>query len=119
MSRYAIWNKEDTIYTPIGEALTPAQWIGRYGWLAHPKAIPVVADGLINGAFVGELSQMKKLYEAQGANFSECATNEDVLAAIEAWEDAVNTPSDEPTTDERIAAALEYQVMASLPDEEV
>ena len=29
----------------------------------------------------------------------------------------MNAPSTEPTTDERIAAALEYQVMASLPDE--
>ena len=40
------------------------------------------------------------------------------LEAIEAFEDAMNAPSDEPTTDERIAAALEYQVMDSLPDEE-
>lgn len=118
MSRYTIWNRTDTIYTPVGEALTPSQWISRWGWLAHPAAVPVVAAGLVNGAFVGELSQMKAMYEAQGADFSECTTNEEVLAAIEAWEDAMNTPSDEPTTDERIAAALEYQVMASLPDEE-
>ena len=29
----------------------------------------------------------------------------------------MNQPSTEPSTDERIAAALEYQVMASLPDD--
>jgi len=31
----------------------------------------------------------------------------------------MNAPSTEATAEERIAAALEYQVMASLPDEEV
>ena len=59
------------------------------------------------------------MYEAQGADFSACETDEDKLAVIEAFEDEMNAPSDEPTTDERIAAALEYQVMASLPDETV
>ena len=57
------------------------------------------------------------MYESQGADFSACKTAEDKLTVIEAFEDAMNAPSTEPTTDERIAAALEYQVMASLPDE--
>ena len=30
----------------------------------------------------------------------------------------MNAPSNEPSAEERIAAALEYQNMASLPDEE-
>lgn len=41
--------------------------------------------------------------------------------AITAIQDILNTPAEEntdPTAEERIAAALEYQVMASLPDEE-
>lgn len=41
--------------------------------------------------------------------------------AIAAIQDILNTPQEEntdPTAEERIAAALEYQVMASLPDEE-
>ena len=40
--------------------------------------------------------------------------------AIEAIQDILNTPQPEntdPTAEERIAAALEYQVMASLPDD--
>lgn len=41
--------------------------------------------------------------------------------AIAAIEEIVNTPQEpveqEPTAEERIAAALEYQVMSSLPDE--
>ena len=82
-----------------------------------PSITVVCGAGEINGSFFGTLGQMVQIYENQGADFSACETNEDKLAVIEAFEDAMNTPSTEPTTDERIAAALEYQVMASLPDD--
>ena len=118
MKRYAIWNKQDLILTPIGEVLTAEQWIERYPIAGVPTVTVVCAAGEINGGFFGTLGQMVQMYEAQGADFSACETAEDKLAVIEAFEDYLNTPSDEPTTDERIAAALEYQVMASLPDEE-
>lgn len=117
MKRYAIWNKTDPIITPIGEVLTAEQWIKRYPVAALDSITVICAAGEINGGFFGTLGQMVQMYEAQGADFSACETPEDKLAVIEAFEDAMNTPSDEPTTDERIAAALEYQVMASLPDE--
>lgn len=116
MARYKIWNRTDNIYTPVGEELTPEQWISRYGWIRNPAAVPVVADGLINGAFSGELSQMRQIYENQGADFSECKSNEEVLAEIEAFEDLMNTPSDEPTIEERTAAALEFIAINSMPD---
>ena len=45
-------------------------------------------------------------------------SEEEAIAAIE---EIINTPQEvaqaEPTAEERIAAALEYQVMSSLPDE--
>lgn len=116
MARYAIWNKTDPIYTPVGEELTAEQWLSRYGFLRHPAAVPAVADGLINGAFCGELSQMKAMYTQMGADFSACTTNEEVLAAIEAFEDTMNTPSTAPSTEERIASALEFLAVSSLPD---
>lgn len=116
MNKYAIWNKTDMIYTPVGEALTPEQWIGRYGWLGNPAAVPVVAAGLINGAFCGELSQMRQTYENMGADFSACTTDEEVLAVIEAFENTMNTAEPEPTAEERIAAALEYQNLTSMPN---
>ena len=79
--------------------LTAEQWINRYPVAGLPNITVVCAAGEVNGAFFGTLGQME---------------------AIEAFEDKMNTPSvsDEPTAEERIAAALEYQVMASLPDEE-
>ena len=117
MKRYAIWNKEDPIITPIGEVLTPEQWIHRYPVAGVPSITVVCGAGEINGAFFGTLGQMVQMYTAQGADFSACTTDEEKLEVIEAFEDEMNTPNDEPTTDERIAAALEYQVMASLPDD--
>ena len=117
MKRYAIWNKTDPIITPIGEVLTAEQWIARYPVAGVGSITIVCAAGEINGAFFGTLGQMVQMYTAQGCDFSACTTDEEKLEAIEAFEDAMNAPSTEPSTDERIAAALEYQVMASLPDE--
>ena len=117
MKRYAIWNKTDPIITPIGEVLTAEQWIARYPVAGVGSITIVCAAGEINGAFFGTLGQMVQMYTAQGCDFSECATDEEKLEAIEAFEDAMNAPNTEPSTDERIAAALEYQVMASLPDD--
>ena len=118
MARYAFWNKKDPIITPIGEVLTPEQWIERYPIAGVPTIKVVCAGGEINGAFFGTLGSMVEMYEKQGCDFSACVEDQDYLDAIEVFEDEMNTPSDEPSTDERIAAALEYQVMAYLPDEE-
>lgn len=119
MKRYAIWDKQSPIITPIGEVLTAEQWKERYPVAGIPSITVVCGAGEINGAFFGTLGQMVQMYAAQGADFSACITNEDKLDVIEAFEDAMNAPSGEASAEERIAAALEYQVMASLPDEEV
>lgn len=63
------------------------------------------------------LSAMRNVY-----NIDSSLTEEEAIAAIQT---AVNTPpetaeaANDPTPEERIAAALEYQVMTSLPDETV
>lgn len=118
MARYKIWDKTETIITPIGEVLTPEQWVKRYpmAGLAHIKF--VIADDVINGAYAGELSNMRKIYASQGCTFDDSMTDAEVLAAIEAFEDAQAqaVESDEPSPEERIAAALEYQVIASMDD---
>ncbi len=116
--RYAIWDKTSPIITPIGEVLSAEKWIARYPVASVPTITVVCSAGEINGGFFGTLGQMVKMYENQGADFSVATTDEEKLEVIEAFEDAMNTPRNEATAEERIAAALEYQVMASLPDEE-
>ena len=117
--RYAIWDKQSPVIVPTGKVFTAVQWKEQYPVAELDSVTVVCAAGEVNGGFFGTLGQMEQMYTAQGADFSGCQTAEEKLEVIEAFEDALNAPSDEPTTDERIAAALEYQVMASLPDETV
>lgn len=116
MTKYAIWNKQDPILTPIGEALTAEQWIQRYPVAGVDTITVVCAAGEINGAFFGTLGSMVELYTNQGCDFSNCETAEDKLAAIEAFEDAREAEAAaaaqaaaeaEASNAERTAAALE------------
>ena len=126
MTKYAIWNKRDPILTPIGEVLTAEEWIQRYPIAGVDSITVVCAAGEINGGFFGTLGQMVQMYEAQGADFSACATNEDKLAVIEAFEDAKNDTSGVVSNEEltatslaSIAASMEYQNMLTLDTVEV
>lgn len=61
---------------------------------------------------------MQNLSAMRGQYNIDASLSED--EAITAIQDILNTPveqSTEPTAEERIASALEYQVMSSLPDE--
>lgn len=127
MKRYAIWDKKSPVITPIGEVLTAEQWINRYPVAALDSVSIVCAAGEVNGAIFSTLGQMVEMYERDGCDFSDCNTPEEKLSAIEAFDEAreaeaialAEEMANTPSTDERIAAALEYQVMVSLPDEEV
>lgn len=104
--RYAIWNKQDLILTPIGEVLTPEQWIDRYPIAGLESITVVCAGGETNGAFFGTMGQMEEIY-GKDIDFSAYETDQEILDAIEAFEDAMNAPSSEPTPEERQAKALE------------
>ncbi len=63
---------------------------------------------------VQNLAAMRSLY-----GIDQALTEDEAIAAIQ---EIVNTPpvvDDTPSPEERIAAALEYQAVAGLPDEEV
>ena len=115
LKRYSIWDKQSQVVTPVGEVLTPAQWMDRYPIAGLETVTVVCSAGEINGAFFGTLGQMVQMFEAQGADFSEATTDIEKLEVIEAFEDAMNAPSDESTPEERIAAALEYNNMLNSP----
>lgn len=125
MKRYAIWNKQDPIITPVGEVLSPEQWIARFPVAGLDSITVICGAGEINGSFFGTLGQMVESYKDRGCDFSTCETAEDKLAAIEAFEDAMNAPSDTVSNEEltatslaSIAASLEYQNMLTLEDVE-
>ena len=107
MKRYAIWDKKTPIITPIYEVPSPEQWMQRYPAAAIESVTVICSAGEVNGGFFGTLGQMVSMYEGMGADFSEANTAEEKLEVIEAFEDAMNAPSTEPTAEERQAAALE------------
>ena len=61
---------------------------------------------------MAELEQFKEYYKKQGATITDDMTDEQVLAAAEAWDD--RAVEQEATSEERIAAALEFQNLNSL-----
>ena len=113
MKRYAIWDKVSPVITPSGKVYTAEQWIEKYPVAALENIIVVCSFGEINGGYFGILSQMMHECEAQGVDFSACETAEEVLVAIEAFEDAINNAPAEPSAEERQAAALEAIAMGA------
>lgn len=125
MSRYAIWNKTDEVYTPSGERFTAEQWKERYPIAAIETMKIVCGGGVLNGAFFGVLSEMVDMYTKYGCDFSNCVEDQEYLDAIEAFEDERNKPKEGVSNEEltatslaSIAASMEYQNMMTLPDVE-
>ena len=78
--RYAIWNKQDPVLTPIGEVLTAEQWIQRYP-IAGVESITIVcAGGEINVSQSVELSYTDVNIANSNASRKYCHT----LAFVEA-----------------------------------
>lgn len=116
MSRYQIWDKQSDVITPIGEVLTPAQWLERYPM--GNRLDLIIGGGAINGSVCMEYSSTIEMYRSMGCDFSSCITQQDHLDAIEAFEDAQNTPDTSTPDQTRIADALEDLVVLQMPDEE-
>lgn len=124
MNRYKFWDKKSDIYT-LGtdqrtgkNHFTAQEYILTFApWASNENAKIVVGGGIVNGTVFMEFESMKEHYSHMGCDFSTCETDDDFLRAIESFED--NPPgSNDPTNEERIAAALEAQVMMALPDVE-
>lgn len=111
MIKYAIWNKTDSIITPIGEVISAEKWIEKHPVAGLPNITVVCSAGEINGAFFGTLGQMVLRYTDDGCDFSACTTDEEKINAINAFETArakaAADASAAPTAEERQAAALE------------
>ena len=114
-NRYQIWDKGSDVYTPSGKKFTAAEWAAKYSWVKIPTAKMIVTAGVINGGCAMEFEATKAHYKKLGAQIEDGMTDEQVLEAIEEFED--NPPnSGESTAEERTAAALEALVMNNMPN---
>lgn len=128
MSRYQIWDKTSQVITPIGEVLTAEQWSDRYPMSKIDGIDLVIAGGVINGAFCNEYTSLVDMFDRQMKtsgmdDYKDGIPNDlskqEVLDYIESFENARNNASrNVVSTEERIAAALEAQVLMSMPDAE-
>ena len=104
--KYKIWNRTDTLITPIGEVLTPEQVFAKYPASQMESIDFIVCDAPISMGVFMEFEQTKQSYKQAGAEITEGMTKQEVLDAITWFEENPSPP--EPTADERIAAAMEY-----------
>jgi hypothetical protein len=112
--RYQIWNKTDSIYTlapdETGKAVfTPEEWISKYPWAGIPGVKSVIGGGVINGTVMMQFDQTVDFYRDAGAEITDGMTDQEILDAIEHFE--THPPEAEPSPEERMAAALEYQAL--------
>ena len=116
--RYQIWDEVSKVITPSGKVFTAEEWMNEWPMARLEEIKLVISGGVVNGAFCGVYDEMIDMYENMGCDFSNCTTEREHLDAIEAFEDKRNTQSRESavSAEDRIAAALEAQVMMSMPD---
>ena len=104
--KYKIWNKQDTLITPIGEVLTKDDVIAKYPASAIDGIDYIICDSPISLGVFMEFTQTKANYKSMGVPTIDTMTKQEVLDAISYFEEHPPTP--EPTAEERIAASMEY-----------
>lgn len=124
--KYAIWDKKSQVITPSMEVFTAEEWMERYPVSKIDGFELVIGGGKINGNMCMELDSFLDDYRARGYEFPEDATPQECLDLIEQYEQeeyqkqiaAAQQQTEVITPEERIAAALEAQVLLSMPDVE-
>lgn len=110
--KYKIWNGTDTLITPVGEVLSAEQVKAKYPASAIAGMKYVICDAPISLGVFMEFEQTKATYKQMGVPITDGMTDQQVLDAISYFEE--NPPAPQPSAEERMAAALEFQSMMLL-----
>lgn len=126
MARYKLWDKQEDIYTLGRDPKTGKQhWTAQEymenfaAWAMLPTAKPVVGGGLVNGMFFDDLSNLKASAEHRGASFDPGLTDEELLQAIEEFEDQQNNVIPEPSAGDVQASLAALTELQGLEDSEL
>lgn len=93
--KYQIWDEKSPVYTFFNKVYAPRPMDSYVSLIENSGAVPIVSAGVINGAFCGELNQMKINCKTQGAVFEEGLSNQELLDAIEEFESTEASPTQE------------------------
>lgn len=109
---FELYNKNKTYYSPIGEEFTPEVVALKYPIVNSglPVVIETDSSRVLFGGY-GLLSQYKSFY-----GIDESLSDTEAIKEIERVAN-LPPPEPEPTAEERIAAALEFQNILMLPEE--
>jgi len=100
--KYKIWNKQDTLVTPIGEVFTKDQVFELYPASALEGFKYIICDAPHSLGVFMEFEQTKQNYKNMGVNITDDMTDQEVLDAITYFEE--HPPEPEP---DRQTIALE------------
>lgn len=111
---FELYDNTKTYYSPVGEVYSPEVVAAKYAIVNSglPVVIETDKSHVIFGGY-GLLSQYRDMY-----NIDDSLSDEEAIAEIERIAN-LPAPEPEPTPEERIAAALEFQSILLMPDEEV
>lgn len=120
--KYKIWNKEETLFTPV-KSFSPEEYMADHApWAAIPGIKCVIADAPINCSIFAEFEVFKESYRQMGAAFDDTMSDQEVLDAISDFEEQQREVQREaastPTAEERMAAAMEFQNLMTMMKEE-
>lgn len=90
MRRYKIWNKIDDIITPNGTTYTAEQWKNEYPWIQDKNAQMIICNDKINGRCAMDYNTTVDYYKNAGAEITDDMSVDEVLQAIEYFEDYGN-----------------------------
>lgn len=113
--KYKIWDKQETLITPVGDVLTAEQVKAKFPMAALPNFKFMICDAPISMGVFMELEQTKNHYKGLGVEITDEMTDQEVCDAITHFEE--NPPAPEPSAEERMASAMEFQSMMMIPGE--
>ena len=110
--KYKIWNKIDNLYTPSGRMFTAEQIKTENPLALLANVTFIICDAPINMGVFMEFTQTKEVYKKMGAAILDTMTDQEVLDKITEFEERVIIQ--EPTAEERLAAAAEFENLIKL-----
>lgn len=113
MRRLTFYDNMKTYFYPDGSEAPPDRVLGMYPMVGIPEVKVVIETDVTGTIFYTQPKPLLTLADEYDLNPEKFVTDNDLLKAIE---DILNAPQPEhePSAEERIASALEFQNLMSL-----
>lgn len=107
MVKYKIWDKLSNIKTPSGEVLSAEDWKNRYPVAREDDSVIILSNSYFDGAIFEELHMLQTRCESMGASFTDGLSDQELLSAIEHFEDEYRA-AQQASAEAAVQAEAEY-----------